>query len=101
MTSLARRKYPVSSSQHPGVITQLRQHSSRSKMIYIVSSSVESGKAIVLTLLDLSAAFNTIDHSILHDCLGPLVFTLYNTPLSQVISSFKVTHADDTQILGN
>ena len=97
--------------------------------------------------MDLSAAFDTIDHSILHDCLkewfgvsgkaldwidsylnnrkqkvklgdnfseafelpfglpqgsvlGPLLFTLYTTPLSQVISSFNVTHhlyADEMQ----
>ena len=33
--------------------------------------------------------------------LGPLLFTLYTTPLSSIISSFNVTHhpcADDTKI---
>ena len=105
-------------------------------------------KAVALTLLDLSAAFDTIDHTILFNCLrdwfgvdgtvlmwiksyltncrqkvklgnsfsdafslpygvpqssvpGPLLFTLYTTPLSLVISSFSVTlqlYADDTQI---
>ena len=109
-----------------------------------IALSVDSGKAVALTLLDLSAAFDTIDHSLLYDCLhdwfgldgtvlswiksylsnrkqkikigeavilpfgvpqgsvlGSLLFTLYTSPLSQVISKFKVTHhlyADDTQI---
>ena len=34
-----------------------------------ISLSVNSGKAVVLTLLDLCAAFDTIDHSCLYDCL--------------------------------
>ena len=113
-----------------------------------IAFSVDSGKAVALTLLDLSAEFDTIDHSLLYDCLhgwfgldgtvllwiksylsnrkpkikigdsfsqavilpfgvpqgsilGPLLFTLYTSPLSQVISKFNVTHhpyADDIQI---
>ena len=109
---------------------------------------MDLGKAVALTLLDLSAAFDTIDHTILFNCLrdwfgmdgtvlmwiksylkncrqkvklghsfldafslpygvpqgsvlGPLLFTLYTTPLSHIISSFNITHhlyADDTQI---
>ena len=30
---------------------------------------MDSGKAVALTLLDLSAASDMIDHSIVHDCL--------------------------------
>ena len=30
---------------------------------------VDSGKAVALTLLDLLAAFDTIDHSLSYDCL--------------------------------
>ena len=109
---------------------------------------MDSGKAVALTLLDLSAAFDTIDHDILShslsdwfgidgtvlrwiksylsnrkqkvklgnsfsdafslpygvpqgSVLGPHLFTLYTTPLSNIISNFNVTHhlyADDTQM---
>ena len=126
-------------------------HSTETALLKIqndIALSVDSGKAVALTLLDLSAAFDTIDHSLLYDCLhdwfgldgtvlswiklylsnrkqkikigdsfsevvilpfgvpqgsvlGPLLFTLYTSPLSQIISKFNVTHhlyADDTQI---
>ena len=113
-----------------------------------IATSMDKGAAVGLVLLDLSAAFDTIDHSILINCLqhwygidgvvlkwvqsyfnsrkqrikidghlsdafqlpygvpqgsvlGPLLFTLYTTPLSSVISNINVTHhlyADDTQI---
>ena len=126
-------------------------HSTETTLLKIqndIALSMDSGKAVALTLLDLSAAFDTIDHSLLYDCLhdwfgpdgtvllwinsylskskqkievgdifseavilpfgvpqdsvlGLLLFTLYTSPLSKVISKFNVTHhlyADDTQI---
>ena len=109
------------------------------KVQHDIAASLDSGKAVTLILLDLSAAFDTIDHDILFNCLrdwfgvdstvlrwiksylsnqkkkvkldnsfsdafphsygvpqgsilGPLLFTLYTTPLSNIISSFNVTH---------
>ena len=47
-------------------------HSTETALLKIqndIAFSVDSGKAVALTLLDLSAAFDTIDHSLLYDCL--------------------------------
>ena len=104
------------------------------KRFLILLNTLDSGKTVALTLLDLSGAFDTIDHFLLYDCLhdwfsldgtvlswiksylsnrkqkikigdsfseavilpfgvpqgsvlGPLLFTLYTSPLSQVISN--------------
>ena len=109
---------------------------------------MDKSEVTALTLLDLSAAFDTIDHATLTyrlsdwygisgqaqiwfssylqnrhqsvkikdtfsdkvtlsygvpqgSVLGPVIFTLYTTPLSAIISSFDINHhlyADDTQI---
>ena len=108
---------------------------------------MDKGKVTALTLLDFSAAFNTIDLATLTDRLsdwygisgqaqiwfssylqrhqsvkikdtfsdkvtlsygvpqgsviGPVLFTLYTTPLSTIIDTFDINHhlyADDTQI---
>ena len=128
-----------------------RFHSSETALLKIHSdilASMDAGKVTALTLLDLSAAFGTIDHTILlsrlddwfgvtgqapHwfklyltstcqrikicDCLsskadlkfgvpqgsvvGPLLFTLYTTPLSSIIFEHAVPHhlyADDSQL---
>ena len=47
-------------------------HSTETALLKIqndIALSVDSGKAVALTLLDLSAAFDTIAHSLLYDCL--------------------------------
>ena len=109
---------------------------------------MDKGEVTALTLLDLSAAFDTVDHATLTDrlsdwygisgqaqiwfssylqnrhqsvkiedtfadkvtlfygvqqgsVLGPVLFTLYTTPLSAIISIFDIDHhlnADDTEI---
>ena len=47
-------------------------HSTETTLLKIqnnVSLSEDSGKAMALTLLDLSMVFDTIDHPLLYDCL--------------------------------
>ena len=126
-------------------------HSTETALLKIrndILASLDAGKVTALTLLDLSAAFDTIDHTILlrrlddwfgvtgkalnwfksyltgrcqriklGDCLsskadltfgvpqgsvlGPLLFTLYTTPLSSMISGHAIPHhlyADDSQL---
>ena len=118
-------------SSKPSLVTRPNPTKNTLKIQNDIALSVDSGKAVALTLLDLSAAFDTIDHSLLYDCLhdwfgldgtvlswiksylsnrkqkikigdsfseavilpfgvpqgsvlGPLLFTLYTSPLSQV-----------------
>ena len=128
-----------------------KQHSTESALLKVhndIIISMDKGEVTALTLLDLSAAFNTIDHATLTDrlsdwygisgqaqiwfssyfqnrlqsvkikdtfsdkvtlsygvpqgyVLGPVLFTLYTTPVSAIISSFDINYhlyADDTQI---
>ena len=127
-------------------------HSTETALLSVqndIFSAMERGKVTALTLLDLSAAFDTIDHKVLLDrlsgwfgigggaldwivsylqnrfqsviingsisnpvellfgvpqgsVLGPLLFIMYTTPLSKVLSKPKdIDHhlyADDTQV---
>ena len=128
-----------------------KHHSTETALLYIhdhLINAIGSQKVSCLCLLDLSAAFDTIDHSILitrlsswfgihgsaldwfksylssrsfrvrcddilsslytSSCgvpqgsvLGPLLFVMYTTPLSTLISSLSLNHhlyADDTQL---
>ena len=127
-------------------------HSSETALLYVQNDilvALEAGHSTALLLLDLSAAFDTIDHNILINCLrhwfgifstalnllssflsdryqtviasnsksqpvlleygipqgsvlGPLLYSLYATPLLSVISRYPEIrshfYADDTQI---
>ena len=126
-------------------------HSTETALLKVhndITLNMDNGRVTALTLLDLSAAFDTINHSIrmdrlsvwygvsgialscfrsylsgrhqrvkIGDCfssplniscgvpqgsvLGPLLFTLYTTPLSLVINRHHLSHhlyADDTHI---
>ena len=125
-------------------------HSTETALLKIhndILSSMDDGRVTALTLLDLSAAFDTIDHTILLRRLGnwfgvsgkaldwfksyltgrsqkiklgnclssrsdlsfgvpqgsvldPLLFTLYTTPLSSLVSGHAIPHlyADDSQL---
>ena len=127
-------------------------HSTETALLHIkndIHISLSKGVPTALVLLDLSAAFDTIDHTVLLDCLsswfglggdvlkwftsyltgrfqsvkvgdtlsdpakiisgvpqgsvlGPILFSLYTTPLNKIISSHKMVnyhfYADDTQL---
>ena len=63
-------------------------HSTETALLKIqndIALSVDSGKAVALTLLDLSVAFDMIDHSLLYDCLHDW-FGLDGTVLSWIKS---------------
>ena len=128
-----------------------KHHSTESALLKVhndIIMSMDKGEVTALTLIDFSAAFDTIDHATLTDrlsdwygisgqsqiwfssylqnrhqsvkiedtfsdkvtlsygvpqgsVLGPVLFTLYTTPLSAIISSSDINHhlyADDTQI---
>ena len=136
---------------NPNQSAYCKHHSTETALLYIhdyLINAIGSQKISCLCLLDLSAAFDTTDHSILitrlsswfgthgsvlnwfksylssrsfrvkcdnqmsspHTCscgvpqgsvLGPLLFVMYTTPLSTLISSLSLNHhlyADETQL---
>jgi len=136
---------------NPNQSAYCKHHSTETALLYIhdhLINAIRSQKLSCLCLLDLSAAFDTIDHNILitrlsswfgihgsvlnwfesyltscsfrvkcdkdfssehiSSCgvpegsvLGPLLFVMYTTPLSTLISSLSLNHhlyTDDTQL---
>ena len=142
--------------QNSGISNNLQSaykcgNNTKTALLYIqnyILSAQNRGELTALSLLDLSAAFDTIDHDLLlsrltewsgidgvvlqwvrsyltgrsqlvkgnrvlstpqlllcgvpqSSVLGPLLFTMYTTPLSSIITAFGLKHhlyADDTQI---
>lgn len=141
----------LTNASNPFQSAYRKSHSTETALLRIqndISTAMDKGKVTALTLLDLSAAFDTIDHlillkrletwfsisgSALHwfssyltdrsqqirlddilspkvtlpygvpqgSVLGPILFTLYTTPLGTVIQGQSIAHhfyADDTQL---
>ena len=74
-------------------------HSTLLKIQNDIALSVDSGKAVALTLLHISAAFDMIGHSLLYDCLHDW-FGLDGTVLSW-IKSYLSNHKQKIKIGGN
>jgi len=141
----------TSSNLNPHQSAYRRFHSTETSLIHLLDSiynSADNGLATLLLSLDLSAAFDTVDHSILlsrlhtsfgisgsvlawlssylsnrtfsvnlnsfssvpltvtcgvpqGSILGPILFSLYMSPIANIVSSFGVSqqqYADDTQL---
>ena len=141
----------MTNTSNPFQSAYKKLHSTETALLRIqndVLMAMDNGKVTALTLLDLSAAFDTIDHTILLDrlhkwfgisglalnwfssylsdrsqqikledtfsspvqlsfgvpqgsVLGPVLFSLYTTPLSTVIQGHSIPHhlyADDSQL---
>ena len=146
------KQHLISSSlDNPNQSAYKSGHSTETTLLRVqndVLQEMDKGNVTALTLLDMSAAFDTIDHNLILErlstrygfgdmalkwfrsyltfrvqkvkvhntlsdsvglpvgvpqgsVLGPLLFTMYTAPLSDLINNFPVKHqlyADDTQI---